>query len=62
MQEFGEGLGQPVGDRLGHDRRVVVVLPLEVGGQLVAADAGRDGEGADVIGPAAVERGDVVGQ
>ena len=42
--------------------RVVVVGPLEALGDLVLADAGRDGEGADVVGNAALARRDEIGQ
>ena len=62
VQVFGERFGQPVGQRLGHDRVVVVVIAVELRGQLVAADAGRDGERAEVILAAAVDRGDEIGQ
>ena len=49
VQIFGKGFGQAVGQGLGHDRVVIVVIFLEVGGEFVAADAGGDGEGAEVI-------------
>ena len=49
VQVLGERLGQPVGQRLDHDRVVVVVLGLEPRDQLVAADAGGDGERAEII-------------
>ena len=50
MQALGEGLGEAVGQRLDHDRGVVVVGALEALGDVVLADAGGDGEAADVIG------------
>src|SRR4029079_15621285 len=62
MQIFAEGLGEAVGEGFGHDRVVIVVLAVEGSGQLIAAEAGRDGEGADVVLPAAVFGGDEVGQ
>ena len=57
VQVLGERLGEPVGERLDHDRAVVVVLGLVTGGELVGA-VDRDGEGAEVV---ACGR-DVVGQ
>ncbi len=60
MQPLGEGLRQTVGQRLDHDRRVVVVGVLEAVCDLVLADAGRDDEGADVI--AVSLRRDEIGQ
>ena len=62
MKQLGEGFGQAIGQGF-HENRIVDLMPgVEAGTQLVAADAGRDGKGADVVGPAAVQRGDVVGQ
>ncbi len=53
---LGKGLGQAVGERLGHDRGVIVVFLLVTARQLVAAvDA--EGEAAKVIGPG---RSDVI--
>ena len=49
MQPLGEGFRQPIGQRLDHDRGVVVVGVLEAVGDRVLADAGRDDEGADVV-------------
>ena len=49
MQLLGERLGQAVGERLGHDRVVVVVVFLEARDELLDADARGDGEAADVI-------------
>ena len=49
VQPFGERLGQPIGQRLHHDRVVVVVVALEARGQLVGAEAGRHGERAEVV-------------
>ena len=57
MQQFGERFGQAVGQGFDHDRVVIVVLLVELAAQLVAADAGRDGEGAEVILAAAVRAG-----
>ena len=51
VQPLGERLGEAVGERLQHDRAVVV----EVGGELLLllldAEAGGDGEQADVVVP-----------
>ena len=62
VEPLGEGLGQAVGEGLGEDRRVVVVGRLELGDDLVEADAGRDREGADVVGDAGLGRGDEIGE
>ena len=62
VEHLGEGLGQAVGEGLGHDRVVVVVVGLEPLRQLLGAEAGRDGEGAEVVGDARADRGEVVGQ
>src|SRR3990172_2639779 len=48
VHELGERLGEPVGERLDHDRAVVVVLGIETAGDLVRSeDAHR--ERADLI-------------
>ena len=44
------------------DRVVVVVVGVELRRELVAAEAGGDGEGAEVVVAAAIERGDEVGE
>ena len=62
MQALGKRLGQPIRQRLDHDRVVIVVVGFIVGGQLVDPQARGDGEGADVVAAAAVERGDKIGQ
>ena len=62
MQTFGERLGEPVGQRFGHDRVVVVVLGPEALTDLVQADARRDGEGADMVAQARLGGRDEVGQ
>jgi hypothetical protein len=46
---LGEGLRQPVGQRLEQDRPVVVVRRLEARDALVDAVPGRHGEGADPV-------------
>ena len=61
VQAFGKSLGQPVGQRLEHDGRVVVVAVLEQLFPLVDADAGGDGEGAHVVRGHALGR-DEIGQ
>ena len=62
VQVLGGRLGQPIGQRLDHDRVVVVLIALELPGQRVGADAGRDGEHAEVVGDAALARRDEVGE
>ena len=57
VQPLGERLGEPVGERLDGDRRVVVVRGLVARRELVGA-VDRDGERADVV----VGRRDVVGE
>ena len=52
MQPLGERFGEAIGQRLDHDRGIVVVGALEAVGDFVLADAGRHHEGADVIGRA----------
>ena len=46
VQPLGAGFGEAVGERLEHDRAVVVVRGLELGQLLLDAEAGGDGEGA----------------
>ena len=62
VQPLRERLGQPVGQRLGHDRVVVVELGLEAARDLVGAEARGDRERADVVAHAARARRHVVGQ
>jgi hypothetical protein len=62
VQQFGEGLSQAVGQRLGHDRVVIIVIAVEPRAKLFQADAGRDGEAAYVIDPPALARRYEVGQ
>ena len=53
VQVLRERLGETVGERLDHDRVVVVVLGGEAGGELVGAEAGGDRERAqEVVRPA----------
>mmetsp|Transcript_55188 Transcript_55188/g.146427 ORF Transcript_55188/g.146427 Transcript_55188/m.146427 type:complete len:1471 (+) Transcript_55188:155-4567(+) len=49
VQELGKGLGEAVGDGLHHDALVVVVLAAQLGADVLAAEAGRDGERANVV-------------
>ncbi len=62
VHALGEGLGQPVGQRLQHDAAVVVGRVDVAGERLGLADAGRDGEGADVVGEPALLGRDEIGQ
>ena len=62
VQVLGEGLGQPVGERFGHDGVVVVVVGFEARGEFVEAEAGGEGEDAEVIGEAGGGGGDEVGE
>src|SRR5262249_20907822 len=62
VKKFGEGFGQSVGEGLGHDRVVVVVIAVELFGEFVAAEAGGDGEGAEIVLATGVGGGDEVGQ
>ena len=63
VQHLGERLGQAVGQGLGHDRVVVVVVaPRTRATSSLDADAGRHRERAEVVGPARLDRRDVVGQ
>ncbi len=50
VQELGERFGQPVGQRLGHDGVVVVVICFEFLDKFLQAVAAGDGEGAEVVG------------
>ncbi len=62
VQAFGEGFGQAVGQGFEHDGVVVVVVGFEALHVFVDADAGGDGEGADVVFQAGVFGRDEVGQ
>ncbi len=62
VQPLGEGLGQPVGQGLDHDRVVVVELGLEAAHDRIGAEPGGDRERADVVAHAARARGHEVGQ
>ena len=62
MEPFGERLGQPIGQRLHHDRVVIVVIAFETVPPTRRTDAGRHGERSDVIAAAAVDRRDKIGE
>ena len=62
VQVLGERLGQPIGERLDDDRGVVVVRGFELLDERVDAEAGGHRERADVVGDAAVDRRDEVGE
>ena len=53
VQVLGERLGQPIGQRLDHDRVVVVVVALRSGAPARRRRARGDRERADVVGHAA---------
>src|SRR5208337_2712964 len=53
---------KPVGERLDHDRRIVVVGVLEPPRDFVVADVRGDDEGAYVVPYAARSRGDEIGE
>ena len=60
VKVFGERFGEAVGERLDHDRVIVVVVALERRDELGCAVSGRDGEGADeVADPAAARRDEI---
>ena len=62
MEPLGKGLGETVGDRLGHDRRVIVVIAIVRPAELLAAVAGRAGEGSEIVLASALDGGHEVGQ
>ena len=62
VQALGKGFGQPVGQRLHQNGGIVVIGALEALGDHVFADAGGDGEGADVILHAAGARRDEIAE
>ena len=62
MQPLGEGFGQPVGQGLGENARVVVVIALERGAHRVEAVPCRHREGAHPVGLMAVLGSHVIGQ
>ena len=62
MHALGERFCQTIRQRLGHDRRVVVVGVLEALGHRVLADAGGHRECADIVGKTAGARRDKIGE
>ena len=62
VQQLGECLRQPVRQRLGHDRVVVVVVLLEFLADRFQADAARHGKGTDIIWNTGCLRRDEIGQ
>ncbi len=56
MHALGERLGEPVGERLEHDRAVVVVTGLVLADLVVEAEPRRDGEGTDPVWHARLAR------
>ena len=59
---LGQRFRQPVGECLGHDRGVVVVLRFEISGEGLYATAGGHDKGPDVILSPRLQRRYVVGQ
>merc|ERR1711988_1330516 len=49
MEQLGKGLREAVRDGLHHDALVVVVLLAQLGADVLAAEACRHGEGANVV-------------
>jgi len=62
VEPFGGSFGEAVGEGLDEDGGVVVVLVAEGLGILLDLVPGGDGEGSEVVGAAAVEGGDEVGE
>ncbi len=62
MDVLGERLCQSIGQGLGQDRVVLVMIGIELLDQLIAAMARRDGKRPDVILAARLLRRDVIGQ
>ncbi len=62
MHALGEGLGQPVGERLAEDLRVVVIGPGEALGDRLLADSGGHREAADEVGAPGLRRRDEIGK
>ena len=62
VQVLGERLGEPVGERLHHDRVVVVEVLLERAREVVGLDARGDRKRTDVVGDAGFERRDEIGE
>ena len=62
VKHLGERFGEPVGDRLGQDRVVIVLIGLERGDQFVASIACGDGERADRVKASRTDRRDIIGQ
>jgi len=50
MHALRERFGKAIGKRFGHDRGIIVVGVLKALDHGIFADAGGDGEGADIIG------------
>ncbi len=62
MQIFSKRFRQSIGQRLGHDRVVIVVLGLELLCQLVRANPRRDCESAKIIAAPRILRRDEIRQ
>ena len=62
VQAFGQRLGEPVGQRLDHDRVVIVLGGLELGDLLVESDARSHSEQAHPVTASGVLRCDEIGE
>ncbi len=62
MHALGKSLGETVCQRLDEDGRVVVIRALETLGNRHFLDTRRHHEAADIIGNAAIGRGDEIGK
>ena len=62
MHALGEGFGDAVGERLDHDRPIIVIGAGVARGDLLFLGARRHDEGADVIRLAALLRRDEIGE
>ena len=49
VQIFGKGFGQTIGQCFGHDRVVIVMVPLELLAKFLDAKSRADGKGTEII-------------
>src|SRR5438128_10895523 len=62
MQKLGQCLSQAIGESLGHDRVVVVVLGFKAANQLICPVPCSDRKSAQIIGQTSGARRDIVGE